>query len=180
MSPGCMPTTHAVWFARRFLVAKQSGLEWVQCNQRRRRPDAVLLPDLAAVDDTTYAAVPAGAAFSGPVVSLGPRQCESTLHGEGHIFFQSGALQNVNVTPRLRSFGITESDERYRYLPRAMRSSAAHFHRAGLTMVPPAGCKPRNGFADLTKHKAHFPTITAPGVPLIAVTRVYEILDSRR
>jgi cyclase len=34
--------------------------------------------------------------------------------------------------------------------------------------------------ADLTKHKAHFPTITAPGVPLIAVTRVYEILDSRR
>jgi len=34
--------------------------------------------------------------------------------------------------------------------------------------------------ADLTKHKEHFPTITAPGVPLIAVTRIYELLDSKR
>jgi cyclase len=34
--------------------------------------------------------------------------------------------------------------------------------------------------ADLTKHKDHFPTITAPGVPLIAVTRIYELLDARR
>ena len=34
--------------------------------------------------------------------------------------------------------------------------------------------------ADLTKHKEHFPAVTAPGVPLIAVTRIYELLDSRR
>jgi cyclase len=34
--------------------------------------------------------------------------------------------------------------------------------------------------ADLTKHREHFPTITAPGVPLIAVTRIYELLDSRK
>jgi cyclase len=34
--------------------------------------------------------------------------------------------------------------------------------------------------ADLTKHRDHFPTITAPGVPLIAVTRIYELLDSKR
>ncbi len=34
--------------------------------------------------------------------------------------------------------------------------------------------------ADLTKHREHFPTITAPGVPLIAVTRIYELLDSKR
>ena len=34
--------------------------------------------------------------------------------------------------------------------------------------------------ADLTKHKEHFPTVTAPGVPLIAVTRLYELLDSRK
>jgi cyclase len=34
--------------------------------------------------------------------------------------------------------------------------------------------------ADLTKHKEHFPTITAPGVPLIAVTRIYELLDNKR
>jgi cyclase len=34
--------------------------------------------------------------------------------------------------------------------------------------------------ADLTKHKEHFPTITAPGVPLIAVQRIYELLDSKK
>jgi cyclase len=33
--------------------------------------------------------------------------------------------------------------------------------------------------ADLTRHKDHFPTITGPGVPLIAVTRIYELLDNR-
>jgi glyoxylase-like metal-dependent hydrolase (beta-lactamase superfamily II) len=31
--------------------------------------------------------------------------------------------------------------------------------------------------ADLTKHKEHFPTIQGPGVPLIAVTRIYELLE---
>jgi cyclase len=31
--------------------------------------------------------------------------------------------------------------------------------------------------ADLTKHKDHFPTIQGPGVPLIAVTRIYDLLD---
>jgi glyoxylase-like metal-dependent hydrolase (beta-lactamase superfamily II) len=34
--------------------------------------------------------------------------------------------------------------------------------------------------ADLTRHKEHFATINGPGVPLIAVTRIYELLDSRR
>jgi glyoxylase-like metal-dependent hydrolase (beta-lactamase superfamily II) len=33
--------------------------------------------------------------------------------------------------------------------------------------------------ADLTRHRERFPTITAPGVPLIAVTRIYELLDQR-
>jgi glyoxylase-like metal-dependent hydrolase (beta-lactamase superfamily II) len=32
--------------------------------------------------------------------------------------------------------------------------------------------------ADLTKHKLHFPTIQGPGVPLIAATRIYELLDT--
>ena len=32
--------------------------------------------------------------------------------------------------------------------------------------------------ADLTKHKEHFPnTIQGPGVPLIGVTRIYELID---
>src|SRR6187200_190972 len=33
--------------------------------------------------------------------------------------------------------------------------------------------------ADLTKHRDHFPSITAPGVPLIGVTRIYELLDKK-
>ena len=32
--------------------------------------------------------------------------------------------------------------------------------------------------ADLTKHKEHFPTIQGPGVPLIAATRIYEVIDT--
>jgi cyclase len=32
--------------------------------------------------------------------------------------------------------------------------------------------------ADLTKHKEHFPGIQGPGVPLIGVTRIYELLDA--
>ena len=31
--------------------------------------------------------------------------------------------------------------------------------------------------ADLTKHKEHFPNIQGPGVPLIGVTRIYELID---
>jgi glyoxylase-like metal-dependent hydrolase (beta-lactamase superfamily II) len=33
--------------------------------------------------------------------------------------------------------------------------------------------------ADLTKHREHFATISAPGVPLIAVTRIYDLLDKK-
>jgi len=33
--------------------------------------------------------------------------------------------------------------------------------------------------ADLTKHKGNFATINGPGVPLIAVNRIYELLDKR-
>ena len=33
--------------------------------------------------------------------------------------------------------------------------------------------------ADLTKHKEHFPTINGPGVPLIAVNRIYQLLDQK-
>ena len=33
--------------------------------------------------------------------------------------------------------------------------------------------------ADLTRHRERFASITAPGVPLIAVTRIYELLDKK-
>jgi hypothetical protein len=73
------------------------------------------VPDLSATESMTYDAGSAGPSSPGAVLLLQPRRGDSTLHGQAHIFLQAGALQNVNVTPRLRSFGITESDERYRY-----------------------------------------------------------------
>jgi len=33
--------------------------------------------------------------------------------------------------------------------------------------------------ADLTRHRERFPSITAPGVPLLAATRIYELLDKK-
>jgi hypothetical protein len=32
--------------------------------------------------------------------------------------------------------------------------------------------------ADLTKHRPNFPTIQGPGIPAIAATRIYELLDA--
>jgi hypothetical protein len=32
---------------------------------------------------------------------------------------------------------------------------------------------------DMTAHKAHYPAITAPGVNLPAVLRMYEVMDGR-
>jgi len=32
---------------------------------------------------------------------------------------------------------------------------------------------------DMTAHKAHYPSITGPGVPLAGVTRVYEVIEHR-
>ena len=32
--------------------------------------------------------------------------------------------------------------------------------------------------ADLTRHKGNFPSIQGPGVPLIGVQRIYELLDA--
>ncbi|MBI1984018.1 MAG: hypothetical protein HYS61_07460, partial [Acidobacteria bacterium] len=75
----------------------------------------LLLPDLSSVESVTYDAVPEGASLPGAELLLQPRFGGSALHGQAHLLFQSGALQNVNVTLRQRSFGITESDERYRH-----------------------------------------------------------------
>ncbi len=75
----------------------------------------LLLPDVSTLERITYDAIPEEISLSGAKLALEPRLGGSTLHGEAHILFQSGALQNVNVTPRQRSFGITESDERFRH-----------------------------------------------------------------
>jgi hypothetical protein len=33
--------------------------------------------------------------------------------------------------------------------------------------------------ADLTRHKEHFPNINGPGLPLLAVNRIYDELDGK-
>jgi hypothetical protein len=75
----------------------------------------LLLPDLSTAENVVYEALPTGFSLPGAELVLQPRSGGPTQHGEAHFFFQSGALQNVNVTPRLRSFGITESDERFHH-----------------------------------------------------------------
>ena len=79
----------------------------------------LLLPDPSAAGSMTYNASPAERSDPGGVIALQPRRGDSRFHGQAQILFQSGALQNVNVTSRLRSFGITESDERFHYFTRA-------------------------------------------------------------
>ena len=76
---------------------------------------ALLVPDLSTIASLTRVSDSSKIFPPGAVLSLEPQRGESNIHGQAHIFFQSGTLQNVNVTPRLREFGITESDERYRY-----------------------------------------------------------------
>lgn len=72
---------------------------------------SLLLPDLNATNGMTFERMSSGA-----VLALEPRKGSATRHyGSGAVFFQSGALQNTNVSSRYREFGITDSDERYRY-----------------------------------------------------------------
>lgn len=75
----------------------------------------LLIPDLSAAERLVHDADSSRISPSGAILSVEPSSGGSTVHGQVQLFFQAGALQNVNVTPRLRSFGITESDERNRH-----------------------------------------------------------------
>ncbi len=80
-----------------------------------RRP--LLMPDLNATDGMTFeSATHETGVAPGAVLALEPRKGSATgIHGSGVVFFQSGALQNTSVSAHVREFGITDSDERYRY-----------------------------------------------------------------
>jgi hypothetical protein len=75
----------------------------------------LFLPDLPAVDGIAFSAMSPLTSLSGPELALQPRYGEKDFHGQAHLFFQSGALQNSNATERMRFFRITDSDERYHY-----------------------------------------------------------------
>jgi hypothetical protein len=80
--------------------------------------DGMLIdPDLTAVDSIVYTIGDSGTRHSGPGAHVEWTQKAGLQesHGQAQLFFQGGALQNTNVTARDRSFGITQSDERWKH-----------------------------------------------------------------
>jgi hypothetical protein len=76
----------------------------------------LMFPDLSAMEAVIYDVGGSPIRHTGPGAHLAflPKSGEGEVHGEARLFFQSGALQNTNVSRRLRFFGITESDERWK------------------------------------------------------------------
>ena len=75
-------------------------------------------PDVTSMGEIIYTAGDSPTAHTGPGahIQMIPKTGEGKLHGDAFTFFQAGALQNVNPTGRDRFFGITESDERWKYM----------------------------------------------------------------
>jgi hypothetical protein len=78
----------------------------------------LLFPDLTSVQEITYAIGDSPTWHTGPGahISMTLKTGERKLHGQTYLFFQGGALQNVNPTQRYQFFGITDSDERWKHL----------------------------------------------------------------
>lgn len=77
--------------------------------------DTAFVPDLASTESLTYAPGPSKSARPGAEIFLQSRLPSEVFQGEVQAFFQGAALQGSNVTSRLKDFGITEPDERYRH-----------------------------------------------------------------
>ena len=78
---------------------------------------ALGFPDFSTIDTIEYTAgnVSGQHIGTGAHLSMKPKAGTREIHGQSQIFLQSGALQNTNTTERLRFFGITDSDERWRH-----------------------------------------------------------------
>lgn len=74
-------------------------------------------PDLTAYKSIAYfiGDSPLQHAGAGGHLALVPKSGGREFHGQARLFFQAGALQSSNVNTRHRSFGIIESDERWRH-----------------------------------------------------------------
>jgi hypothetical protein len=74
-------------------------------------------PDISTMQTIVYTigGSPSHHVGTGGHLTFIPKTGGRKIHGHAHLYFQSGALQNVNPTERLRFFGITESDERWRH-----------------------------------------------------------------
>lgn len=104
--------------------------------------DAMLIfPDITAMEAIVYGVGESQTLHTGPGAHVGmvPKTGDREVHGEARLFFQSGALQDTNVTARNRTFDITQSDERWK-----------HFFNGGFQLGGPVGKLPWTYFAAIS------------------------------
>jgi hypothetical protein len=101
----------------------------------------LLFPDLDEVEAVVFSVgdSPTRHTGAGAHLVLIPKSGEQSVHGQAQLFFQCGALQNTNPTDRLRFFGITESDERWR-----------HYVNGGFQLGGPLGRRSWNYFTSFS------------------------------
>ena len=98
----------------------------------------LVFPDIAAMEAIVYGVgeSPSHHAAPGAHVELITKSGGRETHGEARLYFQSGALENSNITPRLRTFNISQEDERWK-----------HFFNGGFQLSGPIGTRPWSYFA---------------------------------
>ncbi len=98
-------------------------------------------PDLSAMETVVYSVgeSPLHHNAPGAHLEMTPKYGERSMHGEARLFFQSGALQNTNVTPRDRTFDIFQPDERWK-----------HFFWGGAQISGPIEKTPWSYFASIS------------------------------
>jgi hypothetical protein len=101
----------------------------------------LLFPDLSAMEEVLYTIGDSPTLHTGPGahISMTPKTGGRQMHGQAYLYFQAGALQNVNPTARDIFFGITESDERWK-----------HFVNGGFQLGGPLGSLPWTYFASVS------------------------------
>jgi hypothetical protein len=77
----------------------------------------LVFPDMSSMEGIVYDLGDSPNRHSGPGAHIEfiPKAGQREPHGQAQFFLQNGALQNVNVTDRERSYLITQSDERWKY-----------------------------------------------------------------
>jgi len=103
--------------------------------------EMLVFPDMAATESIIYTVGDSRTSHSGPGGHLDfiPKTGGRELHGQAQVFFQAGALQNINSSARNRSFFISDSDERWR-----------HFVNGSFQIGGPIGKRPWSYFGAIS------------------------------
>jgi hypothetical protein len=77
----------------------------------------LMFPDMTTMEAIVYTVGGSPTRHTGPGAHLEliPKSGRQEQHGQAQLFFQSGALQNENVSARNRAYLIAQSDERWKY-----------------------------------------------------------------